>query len=229
MPLLLVIRCLPMLLALLLALGLLLPPQARAQQPTTVIAAEARLDDWSDPLQALGTLLADESITLSATVTDIVRELNFQDGQQVEAGQLLVRLADDEALADLRAAEALRDERRNTVNRLSQLQERNLAPRGELEDARLRLRQVEAEVQALEARLSDYRLHAPFAGRVGFRNVSVGSLVTPGTALVTLDKLDVMKLDFTLPELALGELSPGLPLTATSGAYPDTPFAGEID
>ncbi|WP_300271748.1 efflux RND transporter periplasmic adaptor subunit [Halomonas sp.] len=229
MPLPLALRPLPTLLALLLALALLVQPSlARAQQPTAVIAAEARLDDWSDPLQALGTLHADESITLSATVTDIVRELNFHDGQEVEAGQLLVRLADDEALAELRAAQALRDERRNAVNRLSQLQSRNLAPRGDLEDAQARLRQVEAEIQALEARLADYRLHAPFAGRVGFRNVSVGSLVTPGTALVTLDKLDVMKLDFTLPELALGELSPGLPLTATSGAYPDSPFQGEI-
>lgn len=201
----------------------------QAQQPTAVIAAEARLASWSDPLESLGTLRADESVTLSATVTDTVAELNFQDGDNVEAGQLLVRLADDEAQANLRAAQALREERRNAVSRLSQLQSRNLAPRGDLEDARSRLRQVEAEIQALEARLSDYRLRAPFAGRVGFRNVSVGTLVTPGTELVTLDKLDVMKLDFTLPELTLGEIAPGLALSASSAAYRDTIFSGEID
>ncbi|MFP4137899.1 MAG: efflux RND transporter periplasmic adaptor subunit [Halomonas sp.] len=230
MPLPLALRPSPLLLGLLMALApLVLSTQARAQEPTAVIAAEARLDAWSDPLEALGTLRADESVTLSATVTDTVRELNFRDGDSVEEGQLLVRLADDEARADLRAAEAQREERRNAVNRLSQLQERNLAPRGDLEDAQARLRQVEAEIQSLEARLADYRLHAPFAGRVGFRNVSVGTLVTPGTELVSLDKVDVMKLDFTLSELALGELSPGLSLTATSAAYPDTPFEGEID
>ncbi|SEK91068.1 efflux RND transporter periplasmic adaptor subunit [Halomonas daqiaonensis] len=225
MPIRLASRSLPLLLGLLLAL----PTSLHAQQPTAVIAAEASLESWYDPLEALGTLRADESVTLSATVTDTIAELNFHDGESVEAGQLLVRLSDNEAQADLRAAQALRDERRNTVNRLAQLQSRNLAPRGDLEDAQAQLRQAEAEIQALEARLSDYRIHAPFAGQVGFRDVSVGALVSPGTELVTLDKLDVMKLDFTLPELALGQLEPGLPLTATSAAYPDTRFEGEID
>lgn len=216
---------------LLLLLGLaalMISPMLAAQQPTAVIAARASMAAWSDPLEALGTLHADESVTLSATVTDTIRELNFRDGDTVEAGQLLVRLADDEAQADLRAAQALRDERRNAVNRLAQLQNRNLAPRADVEDARARLRQAEAEIQALEARLADYRIEAPFDGVVGFRNVSVGALVSPGTELVTLDKLDIMKLDFTLPELALGQVAPGLPLTAVSGAYPDTTFAGEI-
>lgn len=222
----------PLRMRLLLLLGLaalLLSSQLAAQQPTAVIAAEARLAGWSDPLDALGTLRADESVTLSATVTDTIAELNFRDGEHVEEGQLLVRLSDDEAQADLRVAQAMRDERRNAVNRLSQLQRRNLAPRGDLEDAQAQLRQVEAEIQALEARLADYRIHAPFSGIVGFRDISVGALVSPGTDLVTLDKLDVMKLDFTLPETAMGRLEPGLHLTATSAAYPDTRFEGDID
>lgn len=218
----------PRLLLLLGLAALMLSPMLAAQQPTAVIAARASMAAWSDPLEALGTLHADESVTLSATVTDTIRELNFRGGDTVEAGQLLVRLADDEAQADLRAAQALRDERRNAVNRLAQLQNRNLAPRADVEDARARLRQAEAEIQALEARLADYRILAPFDGVVGFRNVSVGALVSPGTELVTLDKLDVMKLDFTLPELALGQVAPGLPLTAVSGAFPDTTFPGEI-
>ncbi|HSP58850.1 MAG TPA: efflux RND transporter periplasmic adaptor subunit, partial [Halomonas sp.] len=174
------------------------------------------------------TLSADESVTLSTTVTEIISELNFQDGDTVEAGRLLVRLADDEEQADLRAAQALRDERRNAVNRLAQLQGRNLAPRAEVEDSGARLRQVEAEIQALEARLANYQLRAPFDGRVGFRNVSVGALVTPGMDLVTLDKLDVMKLDFGIPEVSLGLLEPGLTLTAQSAAYPDEVFEGQV-
>ncbi|SFU36203.1 efflux RND transporter periplasmic adaptor subunit [Halomonas korlensis] len=213
--------------ALLIVLGLLAQPLA-AQEPTAVIGARASLEPWSDPIEGLGTLSADESVTLSTTVTEIIRELNFQDGDTVEAGRLLVRLADDEEQADLRAAQALRDERRNAVNRLAQLQERNLAPRAEVEDSRARLRQVEAEIQALEARLDNYQLRAPFDGRVGFRNVSVGALVTPGMDLVTLDKLDVMKLDFTIPEVTLGLLEPGLTLTAHSAAYPEQVFAGKV-
>ncbi|QTP54469.1 efflux RND transporter periplasmic adaptor subunit [Billgrantia sulfidoxydans] len=201
---------------------------AAAQERTAVIGARAELQPWSDPLEALGTLRADESVTLSATVTEIVAELNFTDGEAVEAGQLLIRLEDSEERAQLRVAQALRDERRGAVDRLSQLQSRNMAPRADVEDSQARLRQVEAEIQALEARLTNYRLRAPFDGVVGFRNISLGSLVTPGTELVTLDKLDVMKLDFSVPEVYLAILAPGLPLSARSVAFPDEVFEGEV-
>ncbi|MCA1769684.1 MAG: efflux RND transporter periplasmic adaptor subunit [Halomonas sp.] len=202
---------------------------AGAQQTTAVIGARVSLEPWSDPLEALGTLRADESVTLSATVTDTVVEVNFRDGQIVEAGRLLVRLQDDEQQAQLRAAQAQRDERRATVNRLAQLQTRNLAPRADVEDAQARLRQVEAEIQGLEARLRNYQVRAPFDGVVGFRNISVGSLVTPGTELVTLDKVDVVKLDFNVPEVFLGILEPGLPLVARSVAFPDERFEGQVE
>ena len=213
-------------LATLLSLVSALP--AAAQERTAVIGARAELHPWSDPLEALGTLRADESVTLSATVTEIVAELNFSDGEAVEAGQLLIRLEDGEERAQLRVAQALRDERRGAVDRLSQLQSRNMAPRADVEDSQARLRQVEAEIQALEARLTNYRLRAPFDGVVGFRNISLGSLVTPGTELVTLDKIDVMKLDFSVPEVHLAMLAPGLPLTARSVAFPDELFEGEV-
>ncbi len=161
-------------------------------------------------------------------MTEIVAELNFRDGEVVEAGQLLIRLEDGEEQAQLRVAQALRDERRSAVERLTQLQSRNMAPRADVEDSQARLRQVQAEIQALEARLTNYRIRAPFDGRVGFRTISVGSLVTPGTQLVTLDKLDQMKLDFSVPESFLAILEPGLPLTARSAAFPDEVFEGEV-
>lgn len=203
-------------------------PPAAAQEHPAVIGARASVEAWSDPLEALGTLRADESVTLSATVTEIVAELNFRDGEVVEAGQLLIRLEDGEEQAQLRVAQALRDERSSAVERLTQLQNRNMAPRADVEDSQARLRQVQAEIQALEARLNNYRIRAPFAGRVGFRNISLGSLVTPGTELVTLDKLDEMKLDFSVPESFLAILVPGLPLTARTAAFPDESFEGEV-
>ena len=216
------------LLCLVTLLAVLASPPLAAQERPAVIGARASVERWSDPLEALGTLRADESVTLSATVTEIVAELNFRDGEMVEAGQLLIRLEDSEERAQLRAAQALRDERRSAVQRLSQLESRNMAPRADVEDSQARLRQVQAEIQALEARLSNYQLRAPFDGRVGFRNISVGSLVTPGTQLVTLDKLDVMKLDFSVPESFMAILKQGLPLTAHSVAFPDAIFEGEV-
>ncbi|RUR29870.1 efflux RND transporter periplasmic adaptor subunit [Vreelandella nanhaiensis] len=206
----------------------LLSGPALGQAVPSVIGNRAELATWSDPLEALGTLRADESVTLSATVTDIVAEINFQDGQQVERGQLLVRLEDAEEQAQLRSAQAISDERRNALGRTTQLQERNLAPRADVEDFQAQLRQAQANIQALEARLANYQIKAPFSGRVGFRNISTGTLVTPGMALVTLDKLDVMKLDFSVPESFLGRLSTGLSLSATTAAYPDDVFSGQI-
>lgn len=212
----------------LLLLLLLLPSLALAQAAPGVIASRVELRPWADPLEALGTLSASESVTLSATVTDTVAEVNFRDGERVEAGHLLVRLGDNETQAELRAAQAQRDERRAAVNRLAQLQSRNLAPRADVEDAQAQLRRVEAEIEAIQARLDNRRIRAPFDGVVGFRNISVGALVTPGTELVTLDKLDVMKLDFPVPEVHLASLSPGLRLSARSAAYPDERFDGEV-
>lgn len=212
----------------LLPLALLLTQVAFAQSAPSVIGTRAIMTTWSDPLEALGTLSADESVTLSTTVTEIVAEINFQDGEQVQVGQLLIQLEDGEEQALLRASQALREERRNASNRSSQLQERNLAARADVEDSQSRLRQAEADIQAIEAQLANYQIKAPFSGRVGFRDISVGALVTPGMNLVTLDKLDVMKLDFSVPEVFLGRLSPGLMLNATTAAYPDDIFSGEI-
>lgn len=209
-------------------LTLLLSNATMAQSLPSVIGARAVMTTWSDPLEALGTLRAEESVTLSATVTDIIAEINFRDGEQVEEGQLLIRLKDAEEQAQLRASQALREERLNASNRASQLQDRNLAARADVEDSRSRLRQADADIQAIEAQLANYQIKAPFSGRVGFRNISIGALVTPGMELVTLDKLDIMQLDFGVPEVFLGRLSPGLMLNTTTAAYPDEVFSGEI-
>ncbi|MHB0776439.1 efflux RND transporter periplasmic adaptor subunit [Halomonas sp. WWR20] len=226
-----VMRLCVMLLSIMAGISGIIPAWGQADVPenrTQVIAARASLSTWSDPLEALGTLSADESVTLSATVTGTIAELNFDSGDEVSAGKVLIRLDDAETQAQLRAAQALRDERQNALNRARQLQERNLGARANVEDTRSQLRQVQADIDAIQARLADRRLRAPFAGTIGLRNVSVGTLVTPGTELATLDKLDVMKLDFTVPATFLSVLRPGLTLSATTPSYPERVFSGEV-
>lgn len=215
-------------LSMLVLLLLAAPPLAAQPAPTPVIGARVVTTTWSDPLEALGTLKAEESVTLSATVTAIIEAIEFEGGEHVAEGTPLVRLNSAETRADLRAAQALRDERQAVVNRLAQLQSRNLAPRAEVEDSRAQLRQAEAAIEGLQARLDNYRLDAPFDGVVGFRELSVGTLVTPGTELATLDKLERMKLDIRLPERELGQLTAGTSLEAHSAAFPDTRFQGSI-
>ncbi|MCK0714193.1 efflux RND transporter periplasmic adaptor subunit [Chromohalobacter sarecensis] len=213
------------------ALSLLALTSAHAQEATErtqVIAVQASTAEWSDPLEALGTLRADESVTLSATVTETVAELNFDDGQRVAEGELLIRLDDSAEQAELRAAQALRREREHAVRRAQQLQDRNVGIRADVEDAQAQLAQVDAQIDGIQSLLADHRLRAPFDGTVGQRNLSVGALVTPGTELVTLDKLDHMKLDFTVPATVLDMLAPGLSLSATTPSYPTRTFRGEV-
>ncbi|MCK0768346.1 efflux RND transporter periplasmic adaptor subunit [Chromohalobacter canadensis] len=211
--------------------GLLMLGSANAQDTdtrTSVIAAPVTTTQWSDPLEALGTLRADESVTLSATVTDTIAELSFNDGQRVAEGDLLIRLHDSAEQAELRAAQALRRERENAVRRARQLQDRNVGTRAEYEDAQAQLAQVNAQIDEIQSSLADHRIRAPFAGTVGQRDISVGALVTPGTELITLDKLDHMKLDFTVPATFLGALEPGMSLSATTASYPEQIFRGEV-
>ncbi|MBB3140204.1 efflux RND transporter periplasmic adaptor subunit [Halomonas organivorans] len=205
-----------------------LAQQPADMPPTPVIGAEVSRKAWSDPLESLGTLAANESVTLSATVTDTVSAINFEGGERVKRGEVLVELSDAEEQAALREAQALRVERQNAVDRLSQLQSRNLAPRADVEDSRAQLQQVDATLQGLRARLENYRVKAPFDGVVGVRDISVGTLVTPGTELVTLDDVSRMKLDFEIPEVQLGSLTEGLAVTATTAAYPDRVFEGDV-
>ncbi len=220
-------RC-PPLVALLLGLVLLVAGPVGAAPATAVIASDAERQTWSDPLEALGTVRADESVTLSATVTEIIREIHFEDGQRVAEGDLLVHLEDREEQADLAAAQARLVEQRNVLGRARDLAERNLGARAELEDARARVQQAQAEIEAAEARLAAHRIHASFDGVVGLREISRGMLVSPGTTLLRLDKLDVVDVDFTVPSRYLGVVSRGQTITAATDAYPDRRFSGRV-
>jgi len=202
--------------------------QAQAESPIAVIAATVSPSTWQDPVEALGTLRADESVTLSSTLTGTISAFNFEDGDHVDAGQWLVQLDDDQVQAELRAAQALLGQRQSALNRAQQLQDRKLGVRATLEDNAALVQQSEAEIDAIRAKLANHRLQAPFAGTVGLRNISIGALVTPGTDLVTLDKLDTMKLDFTVPATLLSVLHPDLTLSATTPSYPDEVFRAKV-
>jgi len=171
---------------------------------------------------------ADEAVTLSATVTEVVRSIGFEDGQSVQAGELLVHLEDAEEQAELAAAQARLVEERNALERARRLLERNLGARADVEDSRARVQQASAEIEAIQARLAAHRLRAPFDGVAGFRDISVGALVTPGTELVTIDKLDRVKVDFTLPARHLGQVSAGQGVTARSDSWPGETFEGRV-
>ena len=163
---------------------------------------------------ALGTLRANEAVVLSATITDTVRAVHFEDGQRVKKGDVLVEMTDDEEHALLAEAQAAVGEAQRQYERVKSLAKTNLATESLLDERRQAYDSAQAKLQATQSRLNDRLIMAPFDGVVGLRNISAGTLVTPGTPLTTLDDDSVMKLDISIPALFLDAVSPGLTVTA---------------
>lgn len=220
-------RSLTSLLLVLLSLSLLLPLLAQAQG-LQVIVAPVREMRLSDNIEALGTLRANESAQLTASTTDTIAEIRFNDGQRVSAGDVLLVMNSREQLAERSEAAAALEEARRQFERVQDLARRGTASAALLDQRRRELETARARVEAVDARLRDRRIVAPFDGVVGLRNVSVGSLLTPGAVVTTLHDDSVMKLDFTVPELFLTTVTSGLRVEAQSRAYPGETFRGEV-
>lgn len=196
--------------------------------PPPVIVYRVKIDEFVERIEAIGTLRANESVTLTAQVTETVTRVNFDDGQLAEKGQVLLEFTNEEESAQLAEANANHTEARKQLERIAELVRRGNATQARLDEQTRMTRASRARVQATEARLADRLLKAPFSGVLGFRMVSPGTLVAPGTPVATLDDISLVKLDFSVPETFLAALTPGLSVTAKSVAFPDEAFLGEI-
>lgn len=204
------------------------PPAANRAPPATVTTTTVAIKPWSDAIEALGTARANESVLVTAKVTETVVRVNFEDGDLVEAGDVLVDLSGRAEVAGLAEAAAAYRESQQQFQRLQQLTAQKLIPTSQLDTQRAAMDSSRARLDATRARLSDRVITAPFAGVLGFRQVSPGTLVTPGTTIASLDDVSVMKLDFAVPEGFLAALAVGQDITATSNAYPDREFTGRV-
>lgn len=213
-------------------LGLKPPPESDPGQmgggPAPVLVEQAKLDVVADKLEALGTVRANEIVTLSSKVTERIESIHFEDGELVEAGELLVQLRDAEQRAELAQAEAMLKERRRQLERVRSVGDSGAVSQSVLDEELTRYDSAKAQVELYESRIADRRIEAPFSGKLGLRRVSPGELVSPGTELVTLSDLTPVKVDFTAPERYVGKLQAGLRVRATSVAYPGRVFEGEI-
>ena len=217
-------------LCLLLAIALTPTTLKAAQAPPTtpVIVQEARFESVSDPLEALGTLRANESVQITAKVADVIAAIHFEDGQAVKAGQLLVQMSNAEEAALLLEAQSLADEAERQYQRVRSLVEQGTAAQSLLDERRRESQTAQARVIAVRSRLDDRIITAPVSGVVGLRQVSPGALVAPGVVITTLVDDDEMKLDFTIPSLYLGSVPRGTPIRASNAAFPGEVFSGEV-
>jgi membrane fusion protein (multidrug efflux system) len=199
----------------------------RAGQPT-VATAHATLQSWQPMVTAVGSLRASSGADVSPEIGGVVQEIRFESGQTVAAGAVLVRLRlnDDEAkLQQLQAAADLSDViyKRD----LKQLAAQGVAQSTVDTDAG-NLRVARAQVAAQQAVMDEKTIRAPFAGRLGVRQVDLGQYVAAGSAIVTLQALDPMFIDFYLPQQALENIKNGQEVTVSVDAYPGRVFTGRI-
>lgn len=199
-----------------------------SRPPPLVVAQPATVRSIADVVEAIGTTRANESVTITAKVTDSIRHVRFEDGDFVNQGDILVELTNEEQTALLKEAEANLRDAETQYNRLADLLEAQSIPASDVDEAQARLFGASARFDAIVARIDDRLIRAPFKGLLGFRQVSAGTLITPGTPITTLDDVSVIKLDFPLPEVHLGVVHPGLELTAGSAAFPGTTFTAAV-
>lgn len=209
----------------------LLSPTAFAQgaaKPTEVIVQAVSSIELATKIEALGNLRANETITLTSNETKKITRINFDDGQRVTQGQILVEMTSREESALLEEARFNADEAKKQLDRVRELAKRGAASQAELDQRIREFEAARARYNATESRLKDLVLRAPFSGVVGLRQVSVGALVSPGNTITTLNDDSKMKLDFTVPAIYLRSLSLGLPVIAKSRDLGDKEFAGEV-
>ena len=201
---------------------------AGSSQPSPVVIKEAVVASYDDRVEALRTLRANETIELTATVSEIVTAIHFDDGQRVEAGDILVEMTNREENALIEEERSTIAEAKKQYDRVRPLVDRGAASQALLDQRRREYQTAVARLRAIESKLRDRLIIAPFSGVVGLRNISVGALIEPGDIVTTLDDDSVMKLDFAVPAIYLSTIRPGLPIEAMSPAFPGRLFRGEV-
>jgi len=204
--------------------------ETQAQKPSgmPVEAAEVVSAPIKRKLSAVGTLQSDESVAVSAEIAGRVAEVSFAEGDTVEAGQVLLRLDDSVLKAELDRAVASLGLSRANYKRAEALLKDDAISERERDEAYAQWQLDEANLRLTRANLDKTVIRAPFSGRLGLRNISPGSYLRPGDAIVTLDAVDPIKVDFRVPEGFARQVMVGQTLQVTVDAVPGHDFPGEV-
>lgn len=214
----------------------------RSERRANVEAAVVERDTLRVTVRSVGSLAADQRVELAAETDGRVSEVAVQEGENVERGQLLLRLDRQKLASEQRAAEATLERARQQAANLRRQAERNegLLAEGAIseqayedlqtraETAEAEARQAEANLSLARARLADATVRAPFAGRVGIRRVDLGQYVRAGDPLVSLVDNDPLDIEFSVPERFLGQLQTGQIASVRVASTPDTTYEGRV-
>jgi membrane fusion protein, multidrug efflux system len=184
--------------------------------PVTVSVMEAEPMTWTPGIEAIGTASAIRGVDLGVEAGGIVETIQFRANDRVEAGEQLVQIDDRMERADVEAAQAQLDLSREQLNRQQSLRERGVTSVSELDIARADATNAEAALVRLTAVMEQKALTAPFDGIIGIPRIEVGAYVEPGTVYATLQDVDTLRVDFSIPEQQIRLIEVGMPLTAST-------------
>ncbi len=201
---------------------------AFAPKPTAVAAEAVKVEKWPPELTAIGTLRATQGIAIAPQAAGDVTAIHFESGDDVDAGTLLINIDDLVEQADLANGLAQLKNAEATLARQKTLVAQGNTPQSSLDTALATRNSAAATVERTRAVIAQKAIKAPFAGRLGLRNVDLGQYVPVGTSLVTLQQLDPIFADFPVPEEALRSLAAGQAVSMTVDAIAGRSFEGKI-
>jgi len=196
--------------------------------PETVSTAVARAESWETSLSAVGSLTAVQGVTVAAELPAKVVEIAFEPGAKVKRGDLLIRQDTSVEEAQLPGAEAQVTLTESVLARDVEMLKDKIISQAEYDAAVAGHRQAMAQVEILRATIAKKTVHAPFGGRLGVRQVNLGQILREGDPIVTLQSLDPIYVNFTLPQQELSRLRVGLPVRVASDAFPGLAIDGRI-
>jgi membrane fusion protein (multidrug efflux system) len=196
--------------------------------PESVTSAQAERTEWVASRQAIGTLVAMRGVTLGSELPGLVRAINFDSGQAVKKGALLVRLDTSAEEAQLQAAQADAALARLNLERARSLREAETNAPADLDLAVARAKQAEATVANLQAIIAKKSIRAPFDGRLSIRQVELGQVLSAGTPIASLQSVTPIHADFWLPQQALADLHTGQAVQLQTDTFPGAAWKGEI-
>jgi len=196
--------------------------------PVTVAAINAGETTWQRQLHAPGNLAAAQGVTVSNELAGSVTKIDFESGQHVQQGDLLVQLDVSTDEAQLRGFEAQAELNKISLQRARELRATNANPQSDLDSAEAQYKQAVANVDNQRALIAKKTIRAPFTGRLGIRPVHLGQYLAAGSEIVTLQALDPIYVNFFLPEQDITDLRAGQAVRIAVETYPGETFTGVI-
>jgi len=203
---------------------------ARAVMPSTVVTATpARPEVWETTLTATGSVVTMQGVTLGSELAGKVTRIAFESGANVKAGDVLVQLDTSSEEAQLRSAEAGVTLAKINVQRARELRAQSTIAQSELDSAEAQIQQAAAQADNIRSIIAKKTIRAPFSGRLGIRLVNLGQILHEGDPIASLETLDPVYVDFSLPQQNLAEVAPGSVVRITTDAAPGQTFEGKVN